>query len=156
MGFNYVLLRTLYVNEENALFCITVALLGKDQQTDGWGLGVGDGCDTSSSPWVTQTNPCGLHFPVQEARDQRMEQPSAYFVPLLLRRTELRGMKQSYSCEMAIALEVNGQFFSPSECPEVLFASSGELKLWKVRHCLSFLNKDLVFSLLWSSIPAYS
>lgn len=40
---------------------------------------------------------------------------------MLLRETEQRGVKQRYSCEMAVDLEVNGWFFNPTECPELLF-----------------------------------
>lgn len=114
MWFNYVLLYTLHLNEENGLsfFVLhTTMALGKGKLLGGQGPGVGG--DVAGNLWTTLTKPYGVHFSKQDTRVQRTKQPSSLFLcvrgsSLLPMKTEQRGVKQRYSCEMAVDLEVNG------------------------------------------------
>lgn len=80
MWFNYVLLYTLHVNEENGVFFFVLhatMVLGKGKILGGWGSGVGG--DAAGNLWAALTKPYGLHFPKQDTGDQSTEKPSALF-----------------------------------------------------------------------------
>lgn len=115
MWFNYVLLYTLYVNEENGLFfCRTCKNSIREGLAAEWVRSRSGRWGKCSRQSVTNLDQA-MWAAFSEAGDQRSEHRAALCIffcvrgsSLLPRKTEQHGVKQRYSCEMATDLEVNG------------------------------------------------